>query len=126
MLVVVFPGHQKVKAAMDRQLAIVYKNHTAGCIPCQNGTLKNPQTHWRWKGTAAPPPEQTAPLPGMPCPPGKSPAPPGDAEANKMYEIEGIPSRCVYMHSQLPNTQLFNHNTFAKDSKRNKDFIPNC
>jgi hypothetical protein len=28
------------------------------------------------------------------------------------------------MHSPLPNTQYSNHNAFAKDSQRNKDFIP--
>jgi hypothetical protein len=50
-----FPGHQKVKAAMERHPAIVYKNHTAGCLPCQNGTAKNPVTRWRRKGTTAPP-----------------------------------------------------------------------
>jgi Ni,Fe-hydrogenase I large subunit len=35
-----------------------------------------------------------------------------------------MPSRCVYMHSPLPNTQFFNHNAFAKERKRNKAFIP--
>jgi len=113
-----FPGHQKVKAAMERHPATVYKNHTAGCLPCQNGTAKNPVTRWRRKGTAAPPPEPAAPPPGMP------PAPPGDAEAKERDEIEGMPSRCVYMHSPLPNTQFFNHIAFAKESKRDKDFIP--
>jgi hypothetical protein len=28
------------------------------------------------------------------------------------------------MHSPLPNTQFFNHNAFAKNGKRDKDFIP--
>jgi hypothetical protein len=28
------------------------------------------------------------------------------------------------MHSPLPNTQFLNHNAFAKDSKHDKDFIP--
>jgi len=28
------------------------------------------------------------------------------------------------MHSPLPNTQFFNHNEFAKDYQRDKDFIP--
>jgi hypothetical protein len=28
------------------------------------------------------------------------------------------------MHSPLPNTQFFNHNTFAKESKRDKDYNP--
>jgi hypothetical protein len=119
-----FPGHKKVKATMERHPAMVYQNHTAGCLPCQNGTAKNPQTRWRRKGTAAPPPEPAAPLPGRPSPPGTPPAPPGDTEGHESYEIEGMPSRCVYMHSPLPNTQFFNHNAFAKDSKRDKDFIP--
>jgi len=59
-----------------------------------------------------------------PSPPRTPPAPPGDAEGNESYEIEGMPSRSVYMHSPLSNTQFFNHNAFAKDSKRDKDFIP--
>jgi hypothetical protein len=48
------PWHQMVKAAMEREPATVYKNHMAGCLPCQNGTAKNPLTYWRQKGTAAP------------------------------------------------------------------------
>jgi len=49
-----FPGHTKVKAALERHLAMVYKNYTHGCLPCQNGTAKNPQTCWRRKGTGGP------------------------------------------------------------------------
>jgi len=113
-----FPGHQKVKAAMEQHPAMVYKNHTAGCLPCQNGPAKHPVTRWRRKGTAAPPPEPAAPSPGTP------PAPPGDPEGNESDAKEGMPSSCVYMHSPLPNTQFFNHNAFAKESKRDKDFIP--
>jgi hypothetical protein len=97
---------------------MVYKNHTAGHLPCGNGTAKNLSTLWRRKGTAPPPPELVEPPPRTP------PGSPGDAEGNEISEIEGMPSRCVYMHSPLPNTQFFNHNAFAKDSKRNKDFIP--
>jgi hypothetical protein len=36
-----FPGHQKVRAAMERHPAMVYKNHTARSLPCQNGPAKN-------------------------------------------------------------------------------------
>jgi hypothetical protein len=82
------------------------------------------QTHKTCKGMATPPPDLAAPLPGMPSPPGLPPAPPGDAVGNESYEIEGMLSRCVYMHSPLPNTEFFNHSTFAKDSKCDKDFIP--
>jgi hypothetical protein len=97
---------------------MVYKNHTAGCPPCQNGTAKHPQTRWKRKETATPPPQPAAPLPGTPT------APPCDAEGNESYEIEGMPSRCVYMYSPPPNTQFFNHNAFAKASQRDNDFVP--
>jgi hypothetical protein len=115
---VVFPGHQKVKVAIERHRAMVYKNHRAGGLPCQTGTAKSPVTRWRRKGTTAHPLEPAVPLPGTPT------APPGDTEGNESYEMEGMPSRCVYMHSLLPNTPLFNHNALAKDSKRDTDFIP--
>jgi hypothetical protein len=52
-LEVEFPGHQKAKAAMERHPATVYKNHTAGCLLCQNGTPKNTVTRWRRRETAA-------------------------------------------------------------------------
>jgi len=42
-----FPGQKKIKSTMERHPAMVYKNHTAGCLPCQNGTAKNPQPCWR-------------------------------------------------------------------------------
>jgi hypothetical protein len=113
-----FPGHQMVKAAMERHPAMIYKNHTAGCLPCHNGTAKNLVTRWRGKETAAPPPEHAAPPPDTP------PAPPGNTKGNESYEIEDMPTRFVYMHSPLPNTQFFNHNAFAKETKCDKDFIP--
>jgi len=119
-----FPGHKKVKAAMERYPAMVYRNHMAGCLPCQNGTAKNPQTRWRHKGTASPPPEPAAPPPERPPPPRTPPAPPGVTDRYESYEIEGMPSKCVYLHSSHPNTEFFNHNAYAKDSKRDKDLIP--
>jgi len=113
-----FPAHEKVKAAIETHPAMVYKNHTDSCLPCQNTTVMNLQTRWRCKGTSAPPPDLAAPPPGTPA------APPGDSEETECYEIEGMPSRCVYIHSPLPNTQFFNHNAHAKDSKCDKDFLP--
>jgi hypothetical protein len=103
---------------MERHPAMVYSNHTAGCLQCQNVTPKNGVTRWRRKGSAAPPPEPAVPPPGTP------PAPPGVAEGKQIYEIDGIPSRCVYMYSPLPNTQFFSYNAFAKESKHDKDNIP--
>jgi hypothetical protein len=38
------PGHNEVKAAMERHLAMVHENQMDGCLPCPNGTAKNPET----------------------------------------------------------------------------------
>jgi len=51
-----FPGHKKVKAAIQRHPAMLCQNQMSGCLPCQNGTAKNLQTRWTHKGTGAPPP----------------------------------------------------------------------
>jgi SPX domain protein involved in polyphosphate accumulation len=39
-----FPGHNKVKAAIERHLVMVHENQMDCCLPCQNGTAKNPET----------------------------------------------------------------------------------
>jgi len=39
-----FPGHIKLNAAIKRHPAMVRENQTDGCLPCQNGTAKNPET----------------------------------------------------------------------------------
>ena len=44
-----FPGHNKVKVAIQRHPAMLRQNQTSACLPCQNGTAKNAQTRWRRK-----------------------------------------------------------------------------
>jgi hypothetical protein len=39
-----FPGHQKVKDAMERHPAMVHKTQIDGCLPCENGTEMNSDT----------------------------------------------------------------------------------
>jgi hypothetical protein len=41
-----FPGHNKVKAAIKTHQAMVRENQTDRCLPCHNGTAKNPETRW--------------------------------------------------------------------------------
>jgi len=122
--VVEFPGHETMKSEIERHPAMVFKNHKAGFLPCQNGTATNSQTRWKPKGTRSPPPGLAATPPGRPPSPRMPPAPPCDMNVNESYKIQGMPSRCVYIHSPLPHTQFFNHNAYAKHSKCDTDFIP--
>jgi len=92
-----FPGHNKVKAAIQRHPAMLRQNQMSGCLPCQNGTAKNPQTRWRRKGTGAPPPaRRRVPTPEpTPHPPGTPPAPPtptGDSSGAQPSEIVNLPA----------------------------------
>jgi len=104
-------------AAMERQPAMVCENQMHSCLPGQNGTWKNPQICWRCKGTGAPPPP-------LPPPPGDAPPPAGGSEGAQTFEIEGVPPGYVYRHTPLPNAQCFNLDTYAKDRKHHRDFIP--
>jgi len=109
------PGHENLKAAMERHPAMLGANQSDGCLPGQNGTARNPQTGWRHKGTGAPPPEQLrqlAPEP-MPQPPKTPLVPPGNNEAAHLSDIEGLPPRYVYIHTPLPSAQFFNHDAYA-------------
>jgi len=109
---------------------MVYQNYKDGCLPSQNGTAKNLQTRWWRKGSCAPQPEPAARPPRTPPPPGTTPAPgtphapPGVSDGQERYGMEGMPSRFVYLDSPLPNTEFFNHNAYGKDTKHEKDIIP--
>jgi len=115
---VMFPGHNNVKAAMEMHPAMVHESQMDGCLPCKNGTAKNLQTHRRCKGTGAAPPRPVPPRLSMQS------APPGDSERSQSSETGGVPPGYVYIYTSLPSTQSFNLDPYAKDRKRDKDFIP--
>jgi len=117
-LVVEFPGHRKVKAAMNRHPTMVCENWTDGCLPSRNGTGKNPQTHMSGTGTRAHPPDLATPSPRTP------PALAGGKEGAQSSEIEGVPPGYVYIHNPLPYIQFFNLDAYAKDRKHDDVFIP--
>ena len=99
-----FSGHKKVKGAIQRHLAMLRQNQTTGCLPCQSGTAKNPQTHWTRKGTGAPPPAQRReriPEP-TPPPPGTPTAPTGNTSGAQPAEIINLPAGYTYSHTALP------------------------
>jgi hypothetical protein len=91
---VVLPAHKQVKAAKKRYPAILCQNQTSGCLPCPNGTAKNPQTRWTHKRTVAPPParrRERIPEP-TPPPPGNQPAPTGNTSGAHLAEIFSLPA----------------------------------
>jgi len=117
-----FPGHKKVKTAIQRHPAMLRQNQTSGCLPCQNGTAKNPQTRWRRKGTGTPPPdrrrertpEPTPPLPGTP------PSPTANTSEVQPSQIVNLPARYTYSHRALPFAEFFDD----EETEHDTDFDP--
>ena len=50
--------------------------------------------------------------------------PPGEIEGVPHSQIDGVPPGYVYIQTPLPNAEFFNFDANAKDSKHDKDFIP--
>jgi len=125
-----FPGNNKVKAAIERYQAILRQNQMPGCLACQNGTVKNPQTHRRRKGTGAPPPNQRRKETPEPTPepttsvPGILPASTGNTSGAQSLEIINLLAGYVYSHTSLPCAESFTLNRSAQDSKHNTDYAP--
>jgi hypothetical protein len=94
---VVFPGHNKLKAAIERHLELVHETQMDGCLPRQHGSAKHPQSCRRRKGTDAPPPQRALPRSGTP------PLPSDDDEISK---AEGVPPAYVYLHTPLPSARF--------------------
>jgi len=118
-----FPGHKMVKAAIQRPPAMLRQNQTSGCLPCQNGTAKNPQTRWTRKGTGAPRPARRRewipePTPPPPCTP---PTPTGNTSGAQTTEIINLPARCTYSHTALPWAEYFEDD---EDTEHDPDFDP--
>jgi hypothetical protein len=104
-----FPGYKKVKAAIQRHPAMLRHNQTPCCLPCQNGTAKNLQTHWKRKGTGAPPPARRrvrTPEP-TPPPPGTPHALTGNTSGAQPSEIVNLPAGYTYSHTALPCAEFF-------------------
>jgi hypothetical protein len=118
-----FPGPKKVKAAIQRHPAMLRHNQMSSCLPCQNGTTKNPQTRWTRNGTGAPPPARcrvrTPEL--TPPPPGTPPAPTGNTSGAQLSEIVNLPARYTHSHTALPCVEYFEND---EDTKHHTDFDP--
>jgi len=118
-----FPGHKKVKAAIQRHPEMLRHNQTPGCLPCQNGTAKNLQTRWRRKRTGAAPPARRRVRTPEPTPlsPGMPPAPTGITSGAKPSEIVNLPAGYTYSLTALPCAEFFEDD---EDTKHDTDFDP--
>jgi len=118
-----FPQHKKVKAAIQRHPAMLCCNQTPGCLPCQNGTAKNPQTLWRRKGTGAPTPawRRVRTPESTPPPPGTPPARTGNTSGAHRSEIVNLPAGYTYSHTALPFTKYFQDD---EDIEHDTNFDP--
>jgi len=118
-----FPGNNKVKAAIKRHPAMLRQNQMSGCLPCQNGTAKNPQIRWKYKATGAPPPARCGEPTPVPTPPpsGTPPAPTGNTSRAQPSEIVNLPASYTYLHTALPYAELFDDD---EDTQHDTDFDP--
>jgi len=89
----VFPGHEKVRTAIESHQAMVRENETDGFLPCQYGTATNRQTPWRRTGAGARLPQWAPSQPRTP------PGQPDDSETTERSETEGVPPGCVNIHT---------------------------
>jgi len=98
-------------------------NQTSGCLPCQNGTAKNPQTRWRCKGTGTPPPAQrrVRTPEQTPCLPGTPPTPTGNTSGAQPSEIVTLLAGYTYSHTALPCAESFDDD---EDTEHDTDFDP--
>jgi len=127
-----FPGHEKVKAAMERHPAMIHQNHMDGCLPSQNGTARNSQTGWRCTGMSTPAPvrrrhptpDPTPSPPGRPSPPGTPPAPPGSIQGTELSQTDNLPAANADSCVSPPKTQPVNLDALAEDSILDEDFHP--
>jgi len=121
-----FPGHKNVKVAMERHLAMLRQNHTAGWLPCQHHNSKNLQTGWRRKGTDAPAPDwrryQTPEL--MPPLPETPPTPTADNSRAQCFQIVNLPARYAYSQKSHPCFEFFTLYASVHDSQQDTDFDP--
>jgi hypothetical protein len=118
-----YHGHKKVKAAIQRHLAMLRHNQTSGCLPCHNGTQNNPQTRWRRKGTRAPPPaRRTVQTPvRTPPPPGTPPTPTCNTSGAEPSDIVILLAGCTHSHTALPSADFFEDD---EDTEHDTDFDP--
>jgi hypothetical protein len=117
------PGHKTLKIVIQRHPAMLRQNHTSGCLPCQNGTTKNPQSCWRLRGTGAPPPDQCREPTPEPTPllPGMPPAPTGNTSRAQCSQIVNLQVGYSDSHRAVPCGEFYDDD---KNTRYDTNFDP--
>jgi hypothetical protein len=120
------PGHKTLKAAVESHPAMLRQNHMARCLPCHNGTAKNPQTRCRYTGTGPPQPNRHRQLTPEPMPPrsGTPHAPTGNTSSAQHSPIVHLAARYAHSHISLPRAELFTLDPSTQDSQHDTEFDP--
>jgi len=120
-----FPGHRRVKAAIERYPPMRRQNQTYGCLPCQTDTTKNLQTYWRRNVTGASPPDrrrEQTPEPTLLLP-GTPPTPTGNTSGIQPSQIVNLPAGYTYSHTALPCVEFFNDEYTKQDTDFDPDML---
>jgi len=130
-----FPGHNRLKAEMERHPAMICRNIMARCLPYQNRTVINSETRWRCKGTGVPQPNQRRPTPEstlkaspdrtaepMAPLPGTPPAATSNTSGAKCLASINLPPRYADSHASLPCAQSYSLNASAQIRQDDADF----
>jgi hypothetical protein len=116
-----FPGHNKVKAAIQRHPGMLRYNQTSGSPPCQNPAANNLQTLWRLTGTGTPLParRRVRTREPTPPPPGTPPVPTSKTSGAQPSEIVNLPAGYTNSHKALPSAEFFEDD---EDTEHHTDF----
>jgi len=125
-----FPGHETVKAEIERHPVVLRHNPKDGCLICPHVSAMNPQTHLRCKRSGTPPPEwcrqmttePMPPLPAMPPLPGMPLVLPRTNARAECSKIDIGLAGYTYSHTSLSGAELFTLDSSAQDSQYDTDF----
>jgi len=111
---------------MNRHPAMFLQNQTDGNLHCPNRTAKNPHTCWKYNASDNPPPGllRLATLDPIPPLPRTPTVPLCNSKGAQHSHINNLLPGYVNSHAPLRNAQFFNLEAYAKNSKRDKECIP--
>jgi len=121
-----FPGHNVLKAAIQRHPPMLSQNHMSGCLPSSNATTKISQTQWRCNGTDTPRPDRQGVHTAEPTPPqpGERCSSTSVTSGPPRPQIVNLQARYMHLHKAGPFEEFFDRDAVTQDSQHDTDFDP--